>query len=249
MNCKKCGIDFIPKKGLKNYCSLSCRNSRSHTIETKKKIRNSVIAYCISNPKPKRKKTKEEEFREKSSIQPERISTLIRIFNLDVEKDEICEINRIKNELNDQYWNKNLSTTDLGYIYSTSSENIRNYLDWFKIKKRPNIGTSTRFKQGYHTSWSGNKFYYRSSLELKLANILDEHCISYEMEPFQIKYIFNGNERRYTPDFYLTELNTLIEVKSSYFYEQEKEILNAKFKSARNLGYIMLMYLDDKFIP
>ena len=26
--CKKCGIDFQPTKGLINYCSLNCRNSR-----------------------------------------------------------------------------------------------------------------------------------------------------------------------------------------------------------------------------
>lgn len=26
--CKKCGIEFMPEKGLINYCSLKCRNSR-----------------------------------------------------------------------------------------------------------------------------------------------------------------------------------------------------------------------------
>ena len=36
--CKKCGIDFQPIKGLINYCSLNCRNSRcwSHTDKLKK---------------------------------------------------------------------------------------------------------------------------------------------------------------------------------------------------------------------
>lgn len=28
-NCKKCGNNFTPKKGLKDYCSISCRNSRT----------------------------------------------------------------------------------------------------------------------------------------------------------------------------------------------------------------------------
>jgi uncharacterized OB-fold protein len=37
-NCKKCGKLFTPQKGLKNYCSLACRNSRNHTNETKNKI-------------------------------------------------------------------------------------------------------------------------------------------------------------------------------------------------------------------
>lgn len=41
--CKKCGIEFEVTKGLKNYCSLSCRNSRELSIETKSKIRSSIL--------------------------------------------------------------------------------------------------------------------------------------------------------------------------------------------------------------
>jgi len=36
-NCKKCGSEFEPQKGLKSYCSMSCRNSRTWTKEDKKK--------------------------------------------------------------------------------------------------------------------------------------------------------------------------------------------------------------------
>ena len=42
MNCKKCGNSFEPSKGLLNYCSLSCRNSRERPYEVKEKIRQSV---------------------------------------------------------------------------------------------------------------------------------------------------------------------------------------------------------------
>lgn len=35
--CKKCSIEFEPVKGLKNYCSLECRNSRFWSEEDKKK--------------------------------------------------------------------------------------------------------------------------------------------------------------------------------------------------------------------
>lgn len=39
-NCKKCGTVFIPSKGLKDYCSISCRNSRkwSESDKLKKSI-------------------------------------------------------------------------------------------------------------------------------------------------------------------------------------------------------------------
>lgn len=43
--CKRCGVKFEPQKGLKKYCSLSCRNTRNHSEETKRKIRkNTKIA-------------------------------------------------------------------------------------------------------------------------------------------------------------------------------------------------------------
>jgi len=41
-NCKKCNIEFEPKKGLINYCSLECRNSRVWSDEDKLKKSNSA---------------------------------------------------------------------------------------------------------------------------------------------------------------------------------------------------------------
>lgn len=37
MKCKKCDEEFEPKKGLKNYCSLKCRNSREFSDEAREK--------------------------------------------------------------------------------------------------------------------------------------------------------------------------------------------------------------------
>jgi hypothetical protein len=42
-DCKKCGNKFIPSKGLINYCSLECRNSRVFSEESKEKKRNSNL--------------------------------------------------------------------------------------------------------------------------------------------------------------------------------------------------------------
>jgi len=36
-NCRKCDKKFVPKKGTINYCSLSCRNSRNFSEQTKEK--------------------------------------------------------------------------------------------------------------------------------------------------------------------------------------------------------------------
>jgi len=37
-NCKKCGNEFEPQKGLVSYCSLTCRNSRSWSEEDRQKL-------------------------------------------------------------------------------------------------------------------------------------------------------------------------------------------------------------------
>ena len=42
MICKKCGNDFEPSKGLMNYCSMGCRNSRERSDEVKRRISQSV---------------------------------------------------------------------------------------------------------------------------------------------------------------------------------------------------------------
>ena len=47
--CKRCGKDFEPQKGLKNYCSLACRNSRVMTEEKRKKISDGVKRYIDKN--------------------------------------------------------------------------------------------------------------------------------------------------------------------------------------------------------
>jgi very-short-patch-repair endonuclease len=39
MKCKKCNKEFIPEKGLRNYCSLQCRNSRTWSEADKIKKR------------------------------------------------------------------------------------------------------------------------------------------------------------------------------------------------------------------
>ena len=40
--CKKCGSEFTPQKGLTNYCSMSCRNSRERPDDVRRKISESI---------------------------------------------------------------------------------------------------------------------------------------------------------------------------------------------------------------
>ena len=65
-NCNKCGKEFEPVKGLKNYCSLACRNSRVRTDEIKSKISNSAKKsdkVKIANSNPERIKKAVEKYK------------------------------------------------------------------------------------------------------------------------------------------------------------------------------------------
>jgi hypothetical protein len=48
-NCKKCGCEFTPSKGLLNFCSLQCRNSRNFSSESKDKKRKSNLTQIPWN--------------------------------------------------------------------------------------------------------------------------------------------------------------------------------------------------------
>lgn len=69
-------------------------------------------------------------------------------------------------------------------------------------------------KRGLH-----NGIPYQSSYELKFMQILDEHKIPYERadnKNFRVKYIFEGHEHFYYPDFYLPREKSIVEIKSLF---------------------------------
>jgi len=53
----------------------------------------------------------------------------------------------------------------------------------------------------------------------------------------EIRYMFEGKEHRYYPDFYIPSENKIIEVKSEYTLQADWEQNQAKFKATRNLGF------------
>lgn len=97
--------------------------------------------------------------------------------------------------------------------------------------------------------YKDTELYYQGSYEkdfLELCeslNILDkvDRC-------FTIKYELNESELIYFPDFYIEELNLIVEIKSSYWYNKHKERNIAKEKQCKDSGYnyILIMNKDYK---
>lgn len=168
------------------------------------------------------------------------------------------EIFRIKDLIEEDYLNNEMSIPELAEKY-----NHNNFGNFSKLLKSIDVSirrvreaiilnyklgktvssVNTKYKHGYHTTWDNKKVFYRSSYELDYAKYLDENKIKYEMEALRIKYYDSQRciERIAIPDFYLPDTNDIIEIKSSYTYNEQnmKDKQLAYFKHGYKLSVIL----------
>jgi hypothetical protein len=62
---------------------------------------------------------------------------------------------------------------------------------------------------------------FRSSWEVSFAKILDAQGIKWVYEPCNFKYIFEGSHRRYTPDFWIPDWNSYVEIHPEKFMDAQ----------------------------
>lgn len=130
---------------------------------------------------------------------------------------------------------------------SRGMRNISESLQTALEQNRIQLKDSPNFVHGTHTSWEGFNFHYRSSWEKEYMERLDKQKIRYEVEPFYVRYwdTQQCRERLAKPDFYLLDSNEIIELKSSYTYNEQN--MKDKFQAYRKEGYIPKLLLDWKF--
>ena len=66
-----------------------------------------------------------------------------------------------------------------------------------------------------------------------------------------IEYKYNLKSRKYFPDFYLPTYNLIVEIKSSYYYEKEKDrnLLKEEYSKKSGFGFIFIIDKNyDEFI-
>lgn len=88
-------------------------------------------------------------------------------------------------------------------------------------------------------------FYFRSYLEILVANILVRNHIEFSYEKAKIPYVAkDGKKKTYYPDFWIKEKNWLIETKGKT-YEKPEDFL--KYQAARDEGYnLLVLYYDTE---
>lgn len=124
------------------------------------------------------------------------------------------------------------------------SEGMRNAISSNRVTPPSN----TTYKHIFHKSWFGETFCLRSSYEEEYAKQLDQSQTKYFVEHLRIKY-FHNNQKRYRiaiPDFYLPDTNTIVEVKSTYWLDEDE--MRDKKLAYLSLGYKFILNLEHQLL-
>ncbi len=172
------------------------------------------------------------------------------------------EFTRIRELVYDLYWNQGLSGRDLSERFGvpestiisqdfdvldiprrSAEESVRNSL--LQGKRLPPLNSKIGIQE-WHTTWTGERVFLRSSYETDYANWLDENQISYSVEELRIEYYdTQQNKTRIAiPDFYLSSTNEIVEIKSDFTLDIQ-EMLD-KFNAYKENGYIPKLVLEGK---
>ena len=129
--CKKCGNQFVQSKGLINYCSMTCRNSRPRPKEVRDKISEGVKQNGYLNSKEWLKNVTEANRREdtilkkketwvnKRDYENAHISSLKKWYLEDIQSCESCGISE---------WMGNSIILEVHHIDSdTTNNNFDNF--------------------------------------------------------------------------------------------------------------------------
>jgi len=250
----RCKCDNCKTKFRKKYYYKKSKRSKKHKlIKRICKVCGSINSNCLRN-----------DICKKYQIFP----ALVKYFGFDKSKIGTVEVyeefERIKNLLVEDYYDNGLSTPEMAKKYNhKDAPNFNKILKSIGIKTRNLNDAQINFvyhhgisgfcnidkypyKHGWHTTWNGKKVFYRSSYELDYAKKLDEKQIDYEMEKLRILYWDSRlqKQRVAIPDFYIKKDNLIVEIKSSYTYDEQN--MKDKFKSYEKHGYKVKLILEHK---
>jgi hypothetical protein len=110
---------------------------------------------------------------------------------------------------------------------------------------RQKIIKSMQWHRVVYNYEDGSVLKLRSFLEARIVKMFELNDIKFEYESFSIDYInpFDNNVHKYVPDFYLRDLNLIIEGKSKF--KTNDAIVCAKRNAAVSQGYNYLMITED----
>lgn len=212
------------KKGGYFCCSRKCaKHKRSESLN-----KNYGVNYPTQSEKIKEKIKKinferygVEHNSQRLDIKEKKRKTSLK--NYGVENPSQSSIIKLKKE--------NTSILNFGVKYYCQSQKFN---DTFKI---------------YLKKYKNFNLHYQSSYELDFLNYCNDNNYIIYVSDYNksIKYQFNNEEKIYYPDFFIKNLNLIIEIKSSYWYNKFFDKNQAKINCCEKLGYNYLFIIDKNY--
>jgi len=80
-------------------------------------------------------------------------------------------------------------------------------------------------------------------------DFLDNYYDKYEINNFKdkISFLYENNSRTYLPDFYISNLNLIVEIKSSYWFNKFRQKNIIKEKKCKELGYNFIFIINKNY--
>jgi hypothetical protein len=237
------------QRGYIKYCSKKCK-SIGVIIEMEKSC---FKKYGVKNAnktkevRDKIKKTCEKKYNSPCSMQNKEIQRSIRIKNLEnlgvelpFQSREIQK--KSKNTMELKYGGNTFKSPDLRkkYLKTMNERYNSSYTNQNELLFKKNQLSGLRLKQFKDTN-----IHYQGSYELDfLEHYYDKLNIKRSKS---IKYKINESNHIYFPDFYIPELNLIIEIKNSYLAKRDKLKLSAKKYAVLKKGFNFIMIIDKDY--
>ena len=217
-NCEQCGIEFTRvnrymKPG--RFCSIACSNKWSFEHG---RISSFSTEFAI-------RKLGEDVVKEQKAA-------LFHTFNCEfcgksVTKRRRNPLLRFCNSTCSNKWN---SLHRKQRIFTTEERQALSERATTRMKMKPETLYSWSTIKGWYKG-----FFFRSSYEYFFMKKLEAEGFSLKedvvIDPFSIKYVVDGQEHNYRPDFYVPKLQTVFEIKNSYANDNDPKVA-AKAKAA-----------------
>lgn len=131
-------------------------------------------------------------------------------------------------------------------IYNKFKEtNIIKYGSEFPAQN-VDIFNKTQISQFKMKTYNGIR--YQGSYELDFLIFCDENGLLDRIsKPMTIKYRFDDSDRVYYPDFFIEDINLIIEIKSNYYYNLHLEKNLIKEEYTKRIGYDFIFIIDKNY--
>jgi len=251
-NCKICNENILTNnKRVNVYCDNCRRNLRNKIFKNDKWICKKCDEEKCQRPQICRKFSKNNVFEKYLGFDTNKKGT----------KYFYDEFDRIVKKLKNDYFDNELSLSDIGKKYKINFQTLSNIFKKIGIKTRT-LSESEHvaikngkmnyentnpypYKNGYHITWDGRKIHYRSSYEKDYYKKLDEQKIYYETEKLRLFYFdTEKNKRRIAiPDIFIPSENLIIEIKS--FWTHNEKNWKDRLKTYKKLKYKVKLVIGE----